>query len=1414
MKRSIALLLLLATFFCYSQSENSLLNSKYQFQDDAEIITPGVDYSKIYVVFDEDLSDASLQDFEEMYPQLSQDRTTKYPWQNKKMFDLRQADELSDEDAESLLNVIRAEAAVLSAYPAFIKDNDIAFLDNMLLVNMDNIAASVDVLCILLEDSQGRILEELDMIKTMTFAVSVPADINIFDLCMELSTYEEVFFAQPNFMISGRLDFIPNDPKFSDQWFLNQFSDADIDAPEAWDITTGSSSIAVAVIDGHGYDLSHVEMNGKYLSPYNAVDDSNDPGAEEDEENHGTPCSGLIGALTNNSTGVAGVGYNTMVVPIKMGFNFGSGGTFSTTELILTRSCEHVMTSPYEIVAVSNSYTMGSWANIASIRNAYANMRTDARSGLGCVVLASTGNENTYNSIGYPFRFPHVLGVGSTDRFDTRSSFSNYGDSTDIAAPGTDTWTIDRTGVKGYSLTDYYEFGGTSAACPIAAGVVGLIASVNPGFTWQQLQQRLCSTCDKIGGYDYNNEPNYPYSTWNLQVGYGRVNAFLAVQGGSALNPPTDLQANVTGSDVHLNWVAPGGGGGTEEELIYDHNVNTGGYKYPGYTLSTHMSPNGPCQVIKLKYFTTNEGADNDFNAKVFNWNGSQPGTTVLYNTTQQAANGAWMEVDVSGSGINVTGDFVVGFGSFTEDAYIAYDADYDNNRSWDFQEGSQTWASWDEAYLIRAVVLYPDGKLVELGGEIPETIGIFDNNTPRKEGGFPGVQGEPVPNQFRKLLGLLGYRVYKNGTALNTTPISTTSYDDNGLAAGTYSYAVTAVYDEGESNPAGPVEAIVSGIPLDPPTNLQASVNGSSVNLSWSSPAGGSEEWIYYHDATFESSFASTDGGSGIAQLFTLASTPASLNEIRFFTTNYQNWDQPLSVYILSGDGSTVLGGPYSAQGANNNWVSITTSVNLVQSNFMIATYNDNADGPYVAVDDSYFDESLFFGNHTDGFTEMSQLGDYEYVGSHEAKVLYSDKMGRIVSEWVKPAAATKSDNLPDIHQEKEALWASYPSGIKALLGYNIYRDGTRINASTWPGTAYTDSGLSNGTYSYGVTAVYDEGESGMAGPEQVTVNATGLPEPTNLTGYASGFTVNLNWTGQGGSEEELIYDNGETTTAYNFPGFTMSTKMSPSGPCQVLTLKYLTSIDPGDNSFKARVFNWAGTQPGNKIYDQNVTAIEGWLEVDVSGDNLLVDGDFVVGFGSLNETSYLAFDENLNNGRSWDWDETNNIWSSWTEAYIIRAVVQYGDGTKAEISSSKGFLGYNLYRDNVKVNGSLIQTSNTTDMVPGFGTYIYNVTTVYDEGESAFSNNFEIDFYFGIDEMQQIEARIYPNPANHRVIIETSEDIEQLTLHSIDGKNVMTVEQAGTEIQLDVSKLEAGLYLLKLRSSESIGVFKLLVR
>jgi subtilisin family serine protease len=1406
----------LTSLYTAAQTGTAGQPNPYSFYDEGSLIVPETDYSRLLIVFETDLQESSIDGLLQRYPSLRPDLSQTLPWSNKRYFLLIEAVAGNDLKPESYLAALRKEPGLISVCPALWRDGDIAWANELLLLNIENGRLTSSEAEEMIRSYGGKIEEKFGMLKSTTFVVSIPAGADVFHACRELALNENVNFAQPNLYHYGKTGFIPNDPMFSDQWFLNQPSDADIDAPEAWDITTGSTDIAVAVIDGHGYDMGHAEMAGKYISPYNAVDDNNDPSASHSEENHGTPCAGIIGALTNNATGVASVGYNTRVVPIKMGFNYGSGGTFQTSDLVLIRSCEHVMTSPLAIVAVSNSYSMGSWANIQSIRTAFSNMRTDSRGGLGSVVLASTGNDNALNAVAYPFHFAHVVGVGSSDQYDEKSSFSNYGDSTDLAAPGSDIWTIDRTGLQGYSLTNYVDFGGTSAACPVAAGIVGLIASVNPGFTEAQLRNKLYNSCEKVGGYTYSNNPNYSYGTWSPQLGYGRVNAFLAVQGGgSPLSPPTNLLAQVTGNNVYLSWTAPGGGGGTQAELIYDNNVSTGAYKYPGYAMSTHMSPSGPCQVLSLKYYTTSEGSGNQFYAKVFNWAGSQPGTTVLYNSTQTALNGNWVEVDVSGSGINVNGDFVVGFGSFSEDAYLGYDADLNNGRSWDLQESSQTWSTWNEAYLIRAVVLYPTGEREVLGGKLSETLNLASKGETRAFSGPSSHSLAAIPGREIPSRALLGYKVYRDGTALNTAPVSNTWYNDDGLASGTYSYTVTAIYDEGESDPAGPAAANISGSTLDPPLNLQAWATGNNINVSWTSPQAGAEEWISYHDGTFESSFASTNGGSGIAQLFTLTSYPATLGEIRFFTSNYENWGQPLTIYVLDGSGTNVLGGPFTTNGANNNWISRTTNVTINQSSFMIATYNDDPGGPYVGVDDSFFNQSLFFGNHTDGFTELSQLGDYEYVGSHEAKVTYHSKYGRKVTEWLRPGGSPEQQIPADMHIEKVALSAPYPDGRRSLLGFNIYRDGNKLNSATWISTTYLDQGLATGTYNYSVSAVYDEGESAQAGPVQVTVGGSSLEAPANLTGIVNNDQVSLSWTGPGGgSQEELIYDNGETDDGYTYPGFTMSTHMSPSGSCQVLKLYYLTSFDAGGGSFTARIFNWAGSQPGSTLlYESNATAEDGWTTLDISAANLTVTGDFVVGFGSENENTFLAYDPDLNNGRSWDREDATGIWSDWNEAYIIRALVQYTDGSRGIIGNLEEFLGYNLYRNDVKINTNLITSHSISDQVPTWGVYNYNVTAVYDEGESAYSNTFIMSYVFGVEELALLDVSIFPNPATEVLFIRSGHKIFTVELIGMDGKVVVAAAVNDTEYQLDISGSRAGLYLLRIENEKGIATAKILV-
>lgn len=1051
----------------------------YYYYEGNEKIIPQADYSKLYITF---ISKDALEAFRQqafVIPDI------KLPEDKQEVFKSDHTLTILSSGAEkagALLDFLRTHPWVASAYPYFYRNNEAAVVDNSIIVNIP-LSAKESKTERIVTRLGGSVTERLNLGNSVSFIVSFPAGVNIFKAANKIHKKRYVNFAQPNFIFRGSSGYIPNDTYFTDQWFMQQTSDKDIDAVEAWDITTGSSAVVVAVVDGEGYDLSHADMTNKYISPYCAVNNNYDPTATHPDENHGTPCAGLIAAATNNNYGVSGVGFNCKAMPIRIGYDF-DAGSWTTSSQIIQRAASHIVNSSYTIAAVSNSVAMGTWANNSSVIASYESMRTQPRGGLGAVLLASTGNNSSQNNELYPCFFAHVVGVGASDQYDLRAGFSNYGDSCDLVAPGVSTLTLDRTGTAGYNNTgDFCQFNGTSGSCPIAAGVVGLMASANPNMTEEEMRRQLAGSCEKVGGYSYSNNPDYPFGTWNMEMGYGRINALAAVQAGPGLEPPDDLSASVDGNNVSLNWTAPGGGFSTEE-LIYDNNVATGAYKFPGYTMNTHMSPAESCRVISLKFYTATDPGDHTFKAKIFEWSGGQPTSNLLFESNVTAVDNDWLTIDISNEDVFVNGDFLLGFGSINDNTYLGYDEDLNNGRSWDHNDNSQSWSTWDEAYLIRAVVEYSDGSREELG--IVPDVEITPNYSRQIKTGNPDqISVQPMANQSGRFKGLLGYNLYRNGSKINSGLINGTSYTDNSLPAGTYSYVVTAVYNEGESNGEGPVQVEVTSGSLAAPTNLLANSNGANVNLNWVAPGGGTEEWIAYHDDTFENSFSSTDGGAGLAQMITLPEYPAIVKQVRFLTTAHNNFSGPMEVYVLSSDGVTILSGPFNTYGQEDQWIYCDMEdVAVNEQEFLIATINTDANGPYVGVDDSDWNQTLYFGNPSDGFTELSQFGDYFYIGSHEALVQYSSEKGETVEAYISGNTASRGFEY-----------------------YKIYRDGNSIGTAS--GESYGDVLPNYGSYTYTVTAYYSEGESTHSNSVQVnwevgieeygTVDFTIYPNPAN---------------------------------------------------------------------------------------------------------------------------------------------------------------------------------------------------------------------------------------------------------------------------------------------------------------------------
>ncbi|QHT70247.1 S8 family serine peptidase [Rhodocytophaga rosea] len=504
---------------------------------------------------------------------------------------------------------LKSNPDVITAYPAFMVGKDKVFVGNKIHFSIKK-GADLAQIKAFLKNNKAAIVEEINLGDRIQYVVAVSKGGSVFNTANSLFESGQVEFAEPDFTFTGYSHLTPNDVYFSAQWFLNQASDADIDAPEAWNINTGAYSVTVAVIDGHGYELSHPDMAGKIVNPYDAVNNDNIPAPENAYANHGTPCAGLIAATTNNTTGVAGVGFNIKVMPIAMGYNAISTGSFSTDATVIARAASKVINSP-GVVAVSNSYSFGSASFAASVEASFTSMRTNSRGGLGAVILASTANDNLNNPTVYPASYTNVVGVGASDSFDKRASFSNYGNLVDIVAPGVNTYTTDRIGAAGYNTgSDYTYFNGTSAACPVAAGVVGLMASVNQNANWALLMSYLLQSTDKVAGYTYS--PGYSYGTWNNEMGYGRINAFKALQ-------------KMLGAPI-VNSFDPAGG-------PVGSSVTIKGSKFLGTTAVTFNNVQAQFTVVNATTIIATSPSANTGPIRVTNFAGTGTGGTYILSS-------------------------------------------------------------------------------------------------------------------------------------------------------------------------------------------------------------------------------------------------------------------------------------------------------------------------------------------------------------------------------------------------------------------------------------------------------------------------------------------------------------------------------------------------------------------------------------------------------------------------------------------------------------------------------------------------------------------------------------------------------------------------------------------------------------
>lgn len=344
-----------------------------------------------------------------------------------------------------------------------------------------------------------------------TQLVTFSSNGNTNEILEEYSKLPEVESVIPNFMMFANVT--PNDPYYPQLWGMQK-----IGAPTAWDNGTGSKSITVAVLDT-GVDYNHPDLAANVTKGYDfsTCDDTSEESANlqpgeclnpkqpdadpMDTMGHGTHVAGTIGAIGNNNVGVTGVSWNVNILAVKV---LGEGGGGELADILegIQFAADNGAKVLNMSLGVHNFTNCTTDSRASMIRDA-----VDYAKSKGAIMVVAAGNDSASAQNDLFASCPNVLAVGSTTENDTRSGFSNYGSMITISAPGSNILsTISSTisadaqrGCPAFSQNNQYRYcSGTSMATPHVAGAAGLLLSMDPSLTPDQIKNILVSTADPI----------------------------------------------------------------------------------------------------------------------------------------------------------------------------------------------------------------------------------------------------------------------------------------------------------------------------------------------------------------------------------------------------------------------------------------------------------------------------------------------------------------------------------------------------------------------------------------------------------------------------------------------------------------------------------------------------------------------------------------------------------------------------------------------------------------------------------------------------------------------------------------------------------------------------------------------------
>jgi subtilisin family serine protease len=471
---------------------------------------------------------------------------------------------------------------------------DYEYIENQIIIKFKAGAQPEETLS-LRDQLRGVVVERFALIGAQLWnitGISVPQAIARFQ------NDPRIDYIEPNYILSV-IDTIPNDESFPSLWAMHNTgqtggtTDADIDAPEAWDTHRDCRNIVVGVIDS-GVNYNHPDLAANiWTNPNeiagNGIDDDNNGFVDDvhgwdfvngdsdpmDDYDHGSHVSGTIAAVGNNGIGVTGVCWRGRIMAVK---SFDSSGRGQLSDSI--RAIEYVTMMKRDF-GIDVRLTNNSWGGGGFSQAMYDAIRQ--AQDVGMLFVAAAGNESVDNDEQpfYPasYDLESIIAVAATDHVDARSSFSNYGTTTvDLGAPGS---SILSTMADGR----YASASGTSMATPHVAGTAALVWSLEPQRQSLNIKSVIMASVDPID------------SMTGITVSEGRLNTHRALEWITDEVSPdavTDLEVLQEDYDaITLTWTASGDDGSQGKAWRYDIRYATYAINNSNFNQATQV-PDAP----------------------------------------------------------------------------------------------------------------------------------------------------------------------------------------------------------------------------------------------------------------------------------------------------------------------------------------------------------------------------------------------------------------------------------------------------------------------------------------------------------------------------------------------------------------------------------------------------------------------------------------------------------------------------------------------------------------------------------------------------------------------------------------------------------------------------------------------------